>query len=187
MTGFTNPFGAPPDPAYVRFVEGFDKYRFSDAFDLFPQRGAAHQWVRWHPKSANWYDYAPPRFELVDRLLPKTDVGLRNLEGFPSLYGPAAFRAVSAFYETIRQEHEHAVWNPRDGSWRDARSTDRRPPPQPAPPPPPPPLDAARLRARADRQREMDFAYQQYAERRIDTEHYKRELDRIEAKYRDLI
>lgn len=175
---FENPFGPPTDPAYLRFSAGLDAY-FDGEMGRYP-------WYRWCPKKQAWYNYAPPKLELVDALLGRTDFGTRfDPDDYPTFYRPAAYRAVSAYYQSIASKHPWAVWNPSDGSWRIARVSGTSP--QPHTPAPPTDLERARARARLDRQRELEFAYQEYAAGRLDTEVYKRELDRIELKYKDLI
>jgi hypothetical protein len=176
---FTPLYGPPTDPSYLRFSEGLDRWFEGDLF--------THKWVRWHPRNATWYDYSPPGYQLIDLQWHTTDFGFRFGNDFPDFMRPAAFQAVAAFYEAVKLAQPHAVWNPRDGAWRVAEVTGGGKPPPVIPPGPGTDLERARNRGRADRERELAYAYREYADGRLDTEAYKRELDRIEAKYKELV
>ncbi|MGI5485032.1 hypothetical protein [Streptomyces lavendofoliae] len=133
--GFQNPFGAPTDPAYLRFSEGLTAHL---AGSDTPER-----W-RWHPLDGKWYSYPLSKYMLIDIGMPSTrpptafdleylgGLGWKSVPRVPSSFEvPQIFRSVASAYEGMRTRWPHAVWSARTGEWRTAKvgATSQVPPP----------------------------------------------------------
>lgn len=132
---FQLPNQPPPDPAYLRFVEGL-KTQAADP--------NATQWWRWHPGDGKWYVYSPAAWIMEDARFPDTpggyaledafDIALTGLRWkLKEFYLPDLFRRLTQAYGNLRRQFPTStpVWTPRGGGdWRNAI---RRPPEGPVP------------------------------------------------------
>jgi hypothetical protein len=131
---------------------------------------------RWHPLDSNWYSYPEPGFSL-------DDVGLANspaASGF-GLFGQVptffdaelvgVFNSSKAAYAAVSQRYPHAVWDPRDGSWRSPLRIQSAPPPIARTPLPP------------DAVARIAEVHQLVADRTITPEEGERRIDEIVTEY----
>jgi hypothetical protein len=118
-----NTFGPPPDPAYVRFIDGLeDHLRGLDS----PER-----W-RWHPPTSDWYRYPISDWILEDVGLAPTESyveckfeqftsGWERVPQMPSSFKlPSLFAEVAQAYQKLKTRTAYPVWSARTGEWRNA-------------------------------------------------------------------
>lgn len=119
---FTNPFGPPTDPKYVRFKDGIDNWVLGKPAVLE---------LRWSPWEDNgtWRRYPRTKFTHVDFGQPpgpSSPLELKFNFGGDYKYEsrvstfewPRIFREVETRYASFSYSHPQAVWNIYDGSWR---------------------------------------------------------------------
>ena len=174
---FSSPWDKPVDPAYESFETGWKKWVADGGMFRYPA-------TRWHPAKAQWYVYPAPRWEMIDR-------GIPALKAPTSMFGftlPQTFKAVRDVARA-NAGYSHLVWNPYTGEWREARDTAAVPskPPVPPGPGPSPSVDAAKRRALADRERDINAAYDEYARGAIDVVTLNRRIAEIDRRYAPLL
>jgi len=136
-------FGAPPDPAYMRFLEGLR------ALVRDPAGTSAS---RWHPADTKWYPYPVSDWLLEDLSIPDTAPGEALKEHLPYFAGSTHSWELQEFWvrdlfdriqkvfarESPLHPRSNLVWSPSGGRWRNAiRRTSSLPPPSQGPAPRP--------------------------------------------------
>jgi hypothetical protein len=111
-------FGAPLDPAYISFRDGYLR-----AVDDFADQS---RW-RWSPHHEHWYVYSQHEWILDDIGIGDTAgtwVALNNASATSAdLHLPPVFRAVSTQYRRYVKRWPGLVWTFRNGGdWREALS-----------------------------------------------------------------
>lgn len=116
-------FGAPTDPAYLRFLAGLKQVAADPAVKV--------RW-RWHPKDGMWYAYPDAAWGLEDVGLPDTSPGYALQEEWSTgkrtwsvreLQVPGLYSQVQGDYPRNlgRTPGRNLVWGPFDGGdWRHA-------------------------------------------------------------------
>jgi hypothetical protein len=174
---FQTPWDKPVDPTYEKFESGWHKWVEDGGLFRFPG-------VRWNPGKGDWFTYPAPRWEMIDRPVP----AFKPPDSLFGLTLPQVF--VHVLHEAKQfPQYPNLIWNPYSGEWRQARDTTGGgdPPRIPGPVQPPASADAAKLRAYADREREINEVYAQYARHAIDLLTLNQRIAEIDARYAPLL